>query len=377
MTDRSGSDDDDKAPPLPEVTVPPWLRTGPTADPSVAAATPAAPSAAGSAEVDAERAAQGEQDDSAKVPPTRIRLGAKRRSAVAEGATTQGAADEAELPTREARSQARSQTRSQAGGQAGTGAAPSAAAGGSSGERAVDDLSTLPLRTVPGTSAPASTLASARAAAPAGKAAPSLAAPSAAAAAPAAADSEPAKTAEPPPEDSAPVTPLLSRRPVRIALLAVAGVAVLGGSAVLGFVVTRGAAAPDPVPVTAAAASECMESVEDGRVVGSGPGSLDSPAGAVLAFDHAYYVDRSAEKAYEAVAPSSRMTEEQLRTEGIGQLAEGTAHCVEVRELAPTLLEVDLTEFPPESEPVLIRQRVRVAENADGTWGIVSITPAG
>jgi len=38
---------------------------------------------------------------------------------------------------------------------------------------------------------------------------------------------------------------------------------------------------------------------------------------------------------------------------------------------------VTLTETPPDGEPVIIRQRVRVAENPDGTWGIVSITPAG
>lgn len=163
---------------------------------------------------------------------------------------------------------------------------------------------------------------------------------------------------------------------MRIAVLAAAGAAVLGGSAILGFFVTRSATAPEAA-ATAAATPGCADTVEDGRVRGSGPGSLDSPADTVLAFDHAYYVERSAEKAFEAVSPSSRMTEDQLRSEGIDRLAEGTSHCVEIRELGPTLLEVDLTEFPPESEPVLIRQRVRVAENEDGTWGIVSITPAG
>lgn len=116
---------------------------------------------------------------------------------------------------------------------------------------------------------------------------------------------------------------------------------------------------------------------EAGRVSGSGPGSLDTPAGTVLAFDHAYYAERSAEKAFEAVSPSSRMTEEQLRVDGVDKLAEGTGHCVEISELSPTLLEVELTEYPPDADPVLIRQRVRVAENPDGTWGIVSITPAG
>lgn len=169
---------------------------------------------------------------------------------------------------------------------------------------------------------------------------------------------------------TAPVT--RDRRPARIAVLAVAAVAVLGGSGVLGYVVARGAASP-----SAQATAECAEVSEPGRVVGSGPGTFDSPAGAVLAFDHAYYVERSASKAFDAVAPSSRMTEEQLRAEGVDQVAEGTTHCVEVREISPTLLEVDLTEYPPHTDPVHIRQRVRVAEDPAGTWGIVSITPAG
>ena len=71
------------------------------------------------------------------------------------------------------------------------------------------------------------------------------------------------------------------------------------------------------------------------------------------------------------------MTEEQLRVEGVERVPEGTTHCVEARELSPTLLEVDLTEYPPDADPVLIRQRVRLVQNPDGTWGIVSITPAG
>ena len=170
---------------------------------------------------------------------------------------------------------------------------------------------------------------------------------------------------------------ILASRPARIALLAVAGIAILGGSAVLGFVVARGATSGGAESMEAGVTPGCEESDEPGLVTGSGPGTLDTPSGTVLAFDHAYYVDRSAEKAFEAVSPSSRMTEEQLRVEGIDQLAEGTTHCVEVSELAPTLLAVDLTEFPLAGESVLIRQHIRVAENSDGTWGIVSITPAG
>jgi hypothetical protein len=155
-------------------------------------------------------------------------------------------------------------------------------------------------------------------------------------------------------------------------VFAAAGVAVLAGSAVIGFLLTRGALSP-----TGEEAADCAPVSEPGHVVGDGPGSLDSPLGTVLAFDHAYYVERSAEKAFEAVSPSSRMTPDRLRVEGVDRVPEGTTHCVDARELSPTLLEVSLTESPPDAEPVVIRQRVRVAENPDGTWGIVSITPAG
>lgn len=140
----------------------------------------------------------------------------------------------------------------------------------------------------------------------------------------------------------------------------------------MGYLLVRGVAAGQIDEV-----AECQELEQSGRIVGSGPGSLDTPAGAVLAFDHAYYVDKSVAKAWDAVSPSSRMSEEQLRAEGVEQIPDGTTHCVEIEEISPTLLDVALTEYPPEAEPVEILQRIRMAENPDGTWGIVSITPAG
>lgn len=341
-----GSDDDDKAPSLPEVTVPPWLRTGPLADSSVVAASAGARSAVGTDGSETERAVPEEQDVPVQAPPTRITLGAQRRAFADDGPAAQGGPASSSSSRRA--TPARAATPAPAGpstpastpSPGGPSTPASTPVAGGAGERVVDDLSTLPLRTGAAATAPA-----AHPAAPAG--------------------------------GPAPGAPLLARRPVRIVSLVAAGIAVLGGSAVLGFVVARGASDPGPEPGAASVTPECVEAVGDGRVVGSGPGSLDSPAGAVLAFDHAYYVDRSAEKAFEAVAPSSRMTKEQLSAEGIDKVAEGTTHCVEVRELAPTLLEVDLTEFPPEADPVVIRQRIRVAELGDGTWGIVSITPAG
>ena len=360
MTERSGTNDDDKALALPEVTVPPWLRTGPVADPSVPAPQPMVGSATGARGADAERADVGEPEGPPAAPPTRITLGAQSREAATGGAGAPGGAN----------------PDATAGERRGVAACESDAA------RPVDDLSRLPLRSAARASGFAAASASGADGAQADgaqKVAPTGGQKAAGtggrsftrdgARTP---EGEPAAVAA-----AAPTTAFLARRSVRIALSVAAGAAVLGGSGVRGFVVVRGASGSGAGPVAAAATPGCEDLIEDGRVTGSGPGSLDSPAGAVLAFDHAYYVDRSAEKAFEAVAPSSRMTEEQLRVDGIDRLAEGTTHCVQVSELAPTLLEVELTEFTPGADPFVIRQRIRVAETADGTWGIVSITPAG
>ena len=311
MTDEPKNDDESAV--LPEVTVPPWLRTGPTPEQSTAGtAEPGRPDRAEGPAEDA-RADPEASKPRQEAPPNRITLGARRRD-------DQSAAGPAGTPF----------------------AQPPVAAGEAkvSPERGPVDRT------------------------PAGRGEPD----------PLSRLQLGASSSNQGVSPGSPVAPTAetNRRPLRIALLAAAGVAVLGGSAVLGYVVTRGAATPE-----AEGSAGCVEMAEPGLVSGAGPGSLNTPAETVLAFDHAYYAERSADKAFEAVSPSSRMTEEQLRVDGVDKLAEGTGHCVQISELSPTLLEVELTEYPPDADPVLIRQRVRVAENPDGTWGIVSITPAG
>ena len=291
MADEPRMDDDELARP-PEVTVPPWLRTGPTPDQATPSPSAADDPAAGRGEADRAPADEGPGGPAPESTPSRIRLGAGR-----------------------------------------SGDEPPAVAGDA--DRS-GDLSSLPLG--------------------AGRA-----------------DRSRVAAGDPAPDPDA--VPAGGGRARGIALAAVAGVAVVAGSAVLGFVLTRGALSPvDPV---GGGPADCAESSGPGHVSGAGPGSLNTPLETVLAFDHAYYVERSAAGAFEAVSPSSRMTEEQLRTDGVDRVPEGTSHCVVARELSPTLLEVTLTESPPDADPVVIRQNVRVAQNPDGTWGIVSITPAG
>lgn len=294
MADQPRTRDDDEST-HPEVTVPPWLRTGPTPDQAGTSPSAVDESAAAQGGPDRDRSEAGPRDSSREAGPNRIRLGARS----VPGDPVRGAGSDA------------------------------------GGGRRVDDLSTLPLGSGP--AGPAAGLVTRDTAGPASAGTPDR---------------------------------LSGSR--RIGLFTAAGVAVLAGSAVLGFVLTRGAVTP-----TGGQAADCAAVSEPGRAVGDGPGSLDSPLGAVLAFDHAYYVERSAGRAFEAVSPSSRMTEEQLRADGVDRVPVGTTHCVDARALTPTLLEVTLTESPPDTEPVVIRQRIRVAENPDGTWGIVTITPAG
>ncbi|PAY24593.1 hypothetical protein CEY15_01975 [Dietzia natronolimnaea] len=298
MADQPGRDDDDAAPS--EVTVPPWLRTGPVRDQS-----------------DVESVLEPAPDSVSESSP---RTGDGRDAADPARIDPEGKG-----PSREV-----SPNRIRLGGEGGPDAPDDVTRG-----RRARDLTSLRLGAVgrPASDGPVSD--------------PAV--------------SDRLKSA----------SPARAGRTRRVALFAAAGVAVLSGSAVLGFVLTRGILSPGEDPTACAPVSD------PGHVVGSGPGSLDTPLETVLAFDHAYYAERSAEKAFEAVSPSSRMTLDQLRADGVDRVPEGTTHCVDARELSPTLLEVTLTESPPDSEPVVMRQRVRLAENPDGTWGIVSITPAG
>ena len=134
---------------------------------------------------------------------------------------------------------------------------------------------------------------------------------------------------------------------------------------------------PDPGSAPAAPPTHCPVVVEPDHLVGDGPGTLDHPAGVVLAFNHAYYVERSVERAFEAVAPSSALDRDILLREGISRLAPGTSHCVDARVVDDRHVAVVLTERPPGAEPVVFHQRIRVEPLTEGRWGIVAITPAG
>ncbi|MEV0538434.1 hypothetical protein [Nocardia salmonicida] len=105
----------------------------------------------------------------------------------------------------------------------------------------------------------------------------------------------------------------------------------------------------------------CEETAGPDVVTGSGPGDTSGPS-AILGFNHAYYVDRSAEQARRFLtADSAIATGDRLQT-GIDAAPADTRHCVSISPLTTSSESarwaVTVTEFRPSTEPWIARQTV-------------------
>ncbi len=162
--------------------------------------------------------------------------------------------------------------------------------------------------------------------------------------------------------------------PLRIAGAAAAIVVIV--ATVLGVVLTRGS---EPAPTTASASSiDAADSSKPStsavasepactqRPVGSGTtvsdgddaGNQESGAGAIRAFNHAYYVLRSA-RAARAVAAPGAVASEYVMQQYINQRPLGTRHCLIVSDRGPGEYSVVLTELQPDAAPITYRQVIR------------------
>ncbi|MFE9788898.1 hypothetical protein ACFYO7_26320 [Nocardia salmonicida] len=106
----------------------------------------------------------------------------------------------------------------------------------------------------------------------------------------------------------------------------------------------------------------CPHERSTGVVTGSGPGDATSGPAAILGFNHAYYVDRSAEQARRFLtADSAIATGDRLQT-GIDAAPADTRHCVSISPLTTSSESaqwaVTVTEFRPSTEPWIARQTV-------------------
>ncbi|MCM6777771.1 hypothetical protein NDR87_30230 [Nocardia sp. CDC159] len=146
--------------------------------------------------------------------------------------------------------------------------------------------------------------------------------------------------------------------------------------------VNRGRDEDDPQPGPTAAppttsATNCPASSSGNVTIGNGPGNTDSGAGAILGFQHAYYVDRSGEKVRSFVAPDSDRVPaaDSLQQVIDTNIPQGTRFCLRTEQLAADRYTVELSEFRPDGTRTLYRQLVTTVNQGGRNlvWGIVPL----
>ncbi|MFE6921162.1 hypothetical protein ACFVAV_08970 [Nocardia sp. NPDC057663] len=97
-------------------------------------------------------------------------------------------------------------------------------------------------------------------------------------------------------------------------------------------------------------------------------GGTGSGPDAVLAFQYAYYVNRSGEQARAMTAPGADVSPAAVIQRGIDSIPVGTTHCVRITTVAADRYTVEVTEFRPAGAPATYtKQSVRTALVGDRT----------
>ncbi|GAB89508.1 hypothetical protein [Gordonia rhizosphera] len=163
---------------------------------------------------------------------------------------------------------------------------------------------------------------------------------------------------------------LLGAAAVLVVLGAAAGVALSqagGGTEQM----TNQAAESTTAITSSAPVDTCPALVDGGVTTGDGPGDQNSGAGAILAFNHAYYVSRSAARARAVSAPNAVASEDVMQ-QYIDQRPVGTTHCLSITDEGNNTYDVVLTEYPPGAATIVYHQIIRTVES-DGKTYIASI----
>lgn len=182
------------------------------------------------------------------------------------------------------------------------------------------------------------------------------------------------KSAPPPHESSRPWG--------RIAAGAGAAIAALLAIVVTVVVLTRGGAdeeSANPLVTTSVAPSggaalSCPARKDGNTLVGNGPGSTDTGAGAILGFQHGFYAERSGAQARSYVAPDApNVSPADTIQAAINQVIPvGTTYCLRIVELTPDSFDADLTEHRPDGSTTVYHQRITTV-NREGKHLIFEI----
>ncbi|WP_280468171.1 hypothetical protein [Nocardia cyriacigeorgica] len=124
----------------------------------------------------------------------------------------------------------------------------------------------------------------------------------------------------------------------------------------------------------AGAVDRCPTERGDEVVRGADAGGTGSGPDAILRFQYAYYVDRSAVLAWEVVAPGAAVPPVSVIQRGIDSVAEGTTHCVRVVTLDQGRYSVEVTEYRPDGQPATYSKQTVTTAVIDGQTLITGIT---
>lgn len=180
------------------------------------------------------------------------------------------------------------------------------------------------------------------------------------------------------PEPIRPVTPEpRRRRPMLVALVAAVAVAGVIAIVATAMVVSTGeenetATGPASTPPSTAAASEqsaetCAASTVGTRTTGNGPGDQSSGPGVILAFNHAYYVQRNA-TAVRAFTRGNVTQEVPELQRFIDAVAPGTTYCLTVDDRGGGLYALKIEVASPNLPPEVIPQLVETTKAEGKTW---------
>ena len=97
------------------------------------------------------------------------------------------------------------------------------------------------------------------------------------------------------------------------------------------------------------------------------PGDQKSGAGVIAAFEHAYYVARSATAVRALTTPDTSLPTAEKIQAGIDTVPTGTTHCVRITPIAAGIYSVALTEIRPGQPPTQLPQTIATTE-LDGRW---------
>ncbi|MGW4768380.1 hypothetical protein ACWEO2_10105 [Nocardia sp. NPDC004278] len=103
--------------------------------------------------------------------------------------------------------------------------------------------------------------------------------------------------------------------------------------------------------------SDCPTERADRIVRSAEPGGTDSGPDAILAFQYAYYVERSGERVRAVVAPDSNISAAEVIQHGIDTVPVGTTHCVRIQTITENRYSVEVTEYRPGGAPATYNQQ--------------------